>query len=261
VLPSTAYSAGRRAKNLEAYDLFVRGRVLVSQSAESNRAAPSHLEKAIELDPGFAEAHAWLAMSHHFAWAYWLDPTENHPVRALAAAQRAVALDPNDAQAHAIFGDVLIYDHKSEEGAAELAKALRINPNQADAWTFLGQLKAFEGRPTEGIDDVRKALRLNPHPPGWYYWILGLAQYAAAQFDDAVETLRHDATHRLGSQRILAASLAQLGCMEEARAEAEQFLAANPHFSIQHWARTQPFLHGADRQHFIDGYVKGGLPR
>ncbi len=84
--------------------------------------------------------------------------------------------------------------------------------------------------------------------------------YAAGQYEAAVETLRHDSTHRLGSQRILAASLAQLGRMKEAKAEAAQFLAAHPHFSIQHWGNTQPFQREADRQHFIDGYLKAGLP-
>ncbi|RWO61670.1 adenylate/guanylate cyclase domain-containing protein [Mesorhizobium sp.] len=261
VLPAAATSSTRRAASLEAYDLFVRGRVLVIQSPESNRAAPPLLERAIELDPGFADAHAWLAMSHHFAWAYWLDAPERHHSLALAAARRAVSLDPENAVAHAIFGDVLIYDGKPDEGAAELATALRVNPNHADAWAFLGQLQAFEGKAIEGIGHLRHAIRLNPHPPGWYYWLLGLAQYAAGQYADAVETLRHEATHRLGSQRILAASLARLGHMEEAREEARQFLASNQHFSIQHWASTQPFRHGADRQHFIDGYEDAGLPQ
>ncbi len=261
VLPAAVTSGTRRAANLEAYDLFVRGRVLVTQSPESNRTAPPLLERAIELDPGFADAYAWLAMSHHFAWAYWLDAPERHHSMALAAAQRAVLLDPENAVAHAVLGDVLIYDGKPDEGAAELATALRINPNHADAWVFLGQLKAFEGTPAEGIDYVRTALRLNPHPPGFYYWILGLAQYAAGQYEDAVETLRHEATYRLGSRRILAASLARLGRMQEARAEAGQFLASNPDFSIQHWASTQPFRHETDRQHFIDGYVEAGLPQ
>ncbi|WP_342635973.1 tetratricopeptide repeat protein [Rhizobium sullae] len=179
---------------------------------------------------------------------------------ALAAARRAVSLDPENAVAHAILGDVLIYDGKPDEGAAELAMALRINPNHADAWAFLGQLKAFEGEAFEGIGHLRHAIRLNPHPPGWYYWLLGLAQYTAGQYADAVETLRHEATHRLGSQRILAASLARLGHMEEAKEEAREFLALNPDFSIQHWASTQPFRHQADRQHFIDGYEDAGLP-
>lgn len=261
VLPAAVTSSTRRTASLEAYDLFVRGRMLVVQSPESNRAAPVLLERAIELDPGFADAHAWLAMSHHFAWAYWLDAPERHHSLALAAARRAVSLDPENAVAHAILGDVLIYDGKPDEGAAELATALRVNPNHADAWAFLGQLKAFEGKAIEGIGHLRHAIRLNPHPPGWYYWLLGLAQYAAGQYADAVETLRHEATHRLGSQRILAASLARLGHMEEATEEARQFLAANQDFSIQHWASTQPFRHEADRQHFIDGYEDAGLPQ
>ncbi|MER8375779.1 hypothetical protein [Mesorhizobium sp. M1406] len=131
------------------------------------------MEKAIELDSRFADAHAWLAMSHHFAWAYWLDAPERHHSLALAAALCAVSRDTENAVAHAILGDVLIYDGKPDEGAAELATALRINPNHADAWAFLGQLKAFEGKAVVGIGHLRHALRLNPHPPGWYYWLLG----------------------------------------------------------------------------------------
>jgi hypothetical protein len=64
----------------------------------------------------------------------------------------------------------------------------------------------------------------------------------------------------MGSQRILAASLAQLGRSEEAGLEAQQFLARNPHFSIRHWAVTQPFRNESDKQHFIEGYLKAGLP-
>lgn len=260
VLPTAATIGTRRAANLEAYDLFVRGRAMVTGSPESNRAAPQVLDQAIQLDPGFADAHAWLAMSHHFAWAYWLDPQDRHPWLALAAARRAVALDPDDAVAHAVLGDILIYARNHQEGASELATALRINPNHADAWTFLGQLSAFEGRPVEGVGHIQTALRLNPHPPGWYYWILGLAQYAAGSYDEAVTTLRHRSTHRLGSQRILAASLARLGRLDEAAAEARQFLRSYPEFSVRHWADTQPFRNESDLQLFVDGYIQAGLP-
>ncbi|WP_287308023.1 adenylate/guanylate cyclase domain-containing protein [Mesorhizobium sp.] len=152
VLPAAATSSTRRAASLEAYDLFVRGRVLVIQSPESNRAAPPLLERAIELDPGFADAHAWLAMSHHFAWAYWLDAPERHHSLALAAARRAVSLDPENAVAHAIFGDVLIYDGKPDEGAAELATALRVNPNHADAGHSWGNCRHSRERLSRASD-------------------------------------------------------------------------------------------------------------
>ena len=262
VLPSAHPVPRQRATNLQAYDLFVRGRVLVTRSVESNREARPLLRRAIELDPGFADAYAWLAMSHTWSWSYWGEGEEPHRALGLAAAQRAVSLDPENAGAHANLGYVLFHDCKPESGAAELTTALRIDPNHADAWSYLGVMKAVgEERAVEGIDDLRKAFRLNPHPPGWYYWHLGLVQYAARLYEDAVETLLHEATRRSGSQRILAASLAQLGRIEEAKVEAAQFLAAHPHFSTRDWADNQPFWRQADLQNFIDGYLKAGLPK
>jgi TolB-like protein/Tfp pilus assembly protein PilF len=259
-LPSPVIPSRRKATNLESYDLFVRGRALVLQSPESNRTARPLLEKAIELDPEFADAHAWLAMSHAFAWAYGGQAKEPHHSLALAAAQRAVALDPENADAHTILGDLLMYEGDLDKSETELAIALRINPNHANAWAFLGELKVSEGMLLEGVELALKAFRLNPHPPAWYYWLLGYTQYAARQYEDAVQTLRHEATHQSGSSRLLAASLAQLGRLDEAKEEARRFLALYPNYSIQHWASIVPFRREADRQHFIDGYAKAGLP-
>jgi len=172
-----------------------------------------------------------------------------------------VSLNPDNTGAHAILGYILAQEGRTDSGTMELMTALQMNPNHADAWAFLGATKAHEERAVEGIEDLRRAFRLNPHPPGWYYWHLGFVHYTAGQYEEAVETLRHEATHRSGSQRILAASLAQLGRMEEAKVEAAQFLAAQPHFSTQRWTDTQPFLREVDRKRFIDGYLKAGLPK
>ena len=76
----------------------------------------------------------------------------------------------------------------------------------------------------------------------------------------AVETLRRDETYRTSSRRFLAASLAQLGRLDEAQAEVELFLVANPHFSTRDWAATEPFRDDAMREHFVDGFRKAGLP-
>ncbi len=62
------------------------------------------------------------------------------------------------------------------------------------------------------------------------------------------------------SRRFLAASLAQLGRMEEARREAEYFMISNPHFTISFWAKTQPGRDQAMLAHFVEGYRKAGLP-
>ena len=102
---------------------------------------------------------------------------------------------------------MLAYDGLLADGIAEVEAALRLNPNHADAWAFMTDLMVLDGQPAKGIDCARHAMRLNPYPPAVYRWFLGLAQYAVGQYEDAVRTLRHEATHRQGSQRILAASL------------------------------------------------------
>ena len=63
------------------------------------------------------------------------------------------------------------------------------------------------------------------------------------------------------ARRTLAASLAYLGRVEEAHAEAEKFLKDNPSFSVSDWASRAPFLHEKDRQHAVESYIKAGLPR
>jgi hypothetical protein len=107
---------------------------------------------------------------------------------------------------------------------------------------------------------MEKGFRLNPFPGSDYYWLLGQAHYAARQYEAVVATLRKEVAYRLGSRRILAAALAQLGRLEEARREAELFLLSSPHFRISFWASTQPFRDEAMRAHFVDGYRKAGLP-
>ena len=260
VLPSGRPSRIQRPANLKAYDLFVRGRSQAMLSPESIRSGRPLLEKSIELDPSFAEAHAWLAMNHHFGWKFWGEAVEPHRSKSRTIAEQAVLLDPGSADAHWILGYIRAYDGELAEGEAEFDVGLRFNPNQADAWALFTDVKVLEGNALEAIDCSRNGFRLNPYPPEIYYACLGWAQYAAGQYEEAVKTLQQEATHRTGSQRILAASLAQLGRMEEARKEAQEFLAMVPDFTVRHWAATRPFRREADRQHFVEGYINAGLP-
>jgi adenylate cyclase len=258
-LPAVRLLPKRRATNVEAYDLFVRGRSLATRVREVDAARPL-LARAIELDPDFAEAYAWLAMSYYSGWIYGGEPKQEHRDLARSAAQQAVSLDPENADAHIILGYVRAYEGELAEGIAEFEMGLRINPNHAEGWALLADLRVFEGRAAEAIDCICNGFRLNPYPPGDYYWLLGWAQYGAGRYAEAVETLRHESAHAVGVHRILAAALAQLGRMTEAQEEAQKFLLEFPHFSAKQWGTTQPFRNDADRQHFITGYVKAGLP-
>lgn len=249
-----------RPTNLEAYDLCVRARKLIDESPQTAREAHLLLTRAVSLDPDYAEAHRWLAMNHWMGWVHWGEPVDPNRRIALELARKAVAIDPNDAGCRWVLGNLLAYERSFEESDAEFARAFELDPNEADAWATLSDIAVLAGRVEEGLEHIRKAFRLNPYPAGWYYLTLGEAQYAARDYEAAVETLRREETYRTSSRRFLAASLAQLGRLDEARAEVEMFLIGNPHFTTSHWVWTEPFRDDAMREHFIDGFRKAGLP-
>ncbi|MCA0013695.1 winged helix-turn-helix domain-containing tetratricopeptide repeat protein [Mesorhizobium sp. B292B1B] len=249
-----------RPKNLEAYDLCVRARKLIDDSPQTAREAHLMLTRAVALDPDYAEAYRWLAMNHWMGWVHWGEPVEPNRRLALDLARKAVTIDPNDAGCRWVLGNLLAYERDFAEADAEFARAFELDPNEADAWATLSDISVLAGRVEEGLEQIRKAFRLNPFPASWYYLTLGAAQYAARDYEAAVKTLRRDETYRTSSRRFLAASLAQLGRLDEARTEVELFLVGNPHFTTSHWVWTEPFRDAAMLDHFVDGFRKAGLP-
>lgn len=249
-----------RPKNMEAHDLCVRGRALHEQSPAAAREGFLMLQRAIQLDPAYAEAHAWLAQSHWIGWAHWGWSEAEHRPAAFEVAQKAVALDPTFAGCHWILGMIYAYERQWRKSEDEFATALKLDPNCADAWAELSDTTVLAGRIEEGLEHIRKAFRLNPYPASWYFLLLGQAQYAARDYAAAIDTLRREETYRYGSRRFLAAALAQAGRLDEAKYEAEMFMLSNPHFTIGHWVRTMPLRDDAVEAHFREGYRKAGLP-
>lgn len=249
-----------RPKHFEAYDLCVRARRLTEESPHTAREAYMLLQRAVELEPSYAEALGLLAYNRWLAWTHFGEPEDLNRRTATTFAQRAVSLDPNDAGCRYVLGTILAYERRWEESEAAFAKALELDPNHADTWAAMSDMSVLDGRVADGLAQIEKALRLNPHPPCWYLCHLGQAQYATRNYDGAKATLRRDETYRTNSRKFLAASLAQLDDLEEARREAELFLIAHPHFTINHWLSSQPLRDPSVGDHFVDGFRKAGLP-
>jgi len=249
--------------SLDAYGLNCRGLVLFWHYTPTDNAKARELyEKAIALDPNYAKAYVRLAWTHFFDWMNgWLPGKPKDSYRkALDLAYKAVALDPSDGNLHGALGYMLLYGRKFNEASAHFEEGLKANPSDADVLAYSSELYKMIGRPEEAVKLGKEAMRLNPYSPGFYFWLVGEAQYQTHDYEGAIETFKK--MEPMGEARsILAASLAQLGRMEEARAEAEKFLKENPNFSASYYGSTQPYLHDKDRQHIVEGLIKAGLPR
>ena len=258
--PFTKQAERYKSPSLEAFDLCMQGRQSWRISDELGVKAIPLFERAIELDPHYPEAYRWLAMSHNFSWI--LFGKNIHPARELAMqfAKKAVELDPLDSSSHYVLAVVLTYDRRWDEANAAYGVALSLNPNNADAWADISDLRAMEGNGKEAIVACEKAFQFNPNPSAYYYLLLGQAQFVAGEYENAIKTLRHEVTYRTESRRFLAAALAMVGLLDEARTEGRLFSASNPQFTISRWAEVQPYRDLKTRDRFVEAFRLAGLP-
>jgi tetratricopeptide (TPR) repeat protein len=139
--------------------------------------AIDHFERAIQRDSTFAGAWSGLADARMVLTTYGHDQSDSLPARVLADAERALALDPGLAEAHASLGqlhDWFLFDAPTAH--AELATAIERNPSYAAAHQWMGNLEGSRGRREEALDHIRRAAELDPFSSiiqlvlGWTYW-------------------------------------------------------------------------------------------
>lgn len=192
----TASESARLVKtatsNLEAYELYLRGRTLLLKRGRHVVEGIACLRRAVDLDPQFAAAWAGLADAHSVR-GYWgmAPPGETMP-KALAAARRAVRLDPTLAEAHGAHALALMLWERDYPGAdAAFRRCLELNPrcHQGRCWHALFNLQMLHGRLEEGVAEARAALAADPlsaYATAILAFTLGLAGRTA----EAVETAR-----------------------------------------------------------------------
>jgi len=176
---------------LRAWDFFHLGMKCVYRwTPEDNLEAQRLFRRAIELDPGLAQAYAWLSYASVLAMLYFdADPAEANLNEAVAIARKAVELDERDALAHFIYGRALLSCKAYQESLAELESAVALNPNLAVVYCGLADSLAYEGRFAEAIPYFEKAINLSPFDPQrWaFYSYRSLAHILAGEFDHALE--------------------------------------------------------------------------
>jgi TolB-like protein/DNA-binding winged helix-turn-helix (wHTH) protein/Flp pilus assembly protein TadD len=180
-----------RTVDPEAYEAYLKGRYYWNKrTADSMPKAALYFEQAITKDPGYGAAYSGLAdCNSGLAWHGFMSPEEVLP-KAYAAAQKAVEIDPQSAEAHASLA--LVLDHKWNWPAAEVEfkRALELNPQYANAHHWYGDYLSIQGRHDEALIEAKRALELDSLNLMIGTWV-GLRYYLARQYDVAVEQSRN----------------------------------------------------------------------
>jgi TolB-like protein len=262
-----------QAPNPDSMDLYFQGLACDNKGrTPDNVAQPrSFFDRALTADPGNVDALIGSARAdvNEGAFLFVTDP-----MAAFAAAEakltRALSVVPDHALGHLMLGYVEIFTRRAAEGIAECEHALALDRNLANARNLIGIGKIFIGRAEETEAHVAEALRLSPRDSVAYTWMsnagnaklhLGGYEQAVAWFRRAIEANRNSTAPYFN----LAAALAQLGQLDEARSAVKAGLALNPAYSISRaraaWtARSDDptFLAGAER--ILAGMRKAGVP-
>ncbi len=250
-------SRRKPTSDLAAYDYFLQGRESIERRGDPAVAALS-LRRAIELDPAFAQAHAWLSQLHLFTFLVGLRPESLN--EAIVLARKALSIDDADAWSHRAIGYAYMMGGQHELAGIHLDRAVALNPTDARITSVHALWLAFAGKGDEAARCLDADLRRDPFPPAWFWNFRGIALFQARRYEEAIEALSRLTKPQPWDYYFLAASYAHLGLINQARACGAEILQARPGFSLEQMEIVEPFQDPADLKRLLDGLRKAGVP-
>jgi adenylate cyclase len=252
----------RPPASLEAYDLVLRGRHLLSRltrTATSN--ARTAFERAVELDPNYAPAYVGLGRADlvavHLGWTP--DPAGTLR-RAEARARKAVAIDEFNPAAHVLLGRIHARLGEYDRAVETLRHALKLNPSDPETYAGLGDALLWSGEIDEARQMLEIATRLDPRLPSQELFNLGAAYFLLAQYDRAAQVFERAVAREDGNPFIhamLAAIYAKAGRREEAMREVAEVRRQNPLFDLDTFGTL--FRNPAHRDKIVAALQQAGM--
>src|SRR6266852_3321628 len=232
----------RTTDNLEAYDDVLRGaEYSLSFTKDGNAKARQMFEKAIALDPKYAQAYAGLGLNYFLGWILLLSPDPNALERAFQLAQQAIALDDSLSPAHSILAAIYVQKGQYDQAVTEAQRSIALNPNSPLGYVWLAEVMNNMARPTEALVAVEKAMRLDPRNRNRYLSEQGHAYTELGRYEEAIPAFKRDPafTNNLWDHVHLAQDYVQVGqedAAHAAAAEVERRVALNPNSPPGYWA-------------------------
>jgi TolB-like protein/Flp pilus assembly protein TadD len=223
----------RPTESLEAYDLYTRGRYIwnAGSTVAEMEEAMDLFRRAIEADPGYAPPYVGLADAYGTLWGgLGVVSGEEALPQMRAAAERALELDEELAEAHAVLGGVLNAELQYEEAEREYLRALELNPGSADVHLAYASFLTDVARYEEAVRQARRAVKLDPISIGTRVGLTARL-FFTRNYDDVIdEALRilELQPENAGGYYFLGAAYALQGRHEEAIAALQRSIELDP---------------------------------
>jgi TolB-like protein/DNA-binding winged helix-turn-helix (wHTH) protein/Flp pilus assembly protein TadD len=255
----------RPTASVAAYDHYLRGlEDHGSRTEAQNVSARGHFGRAIALDPGFARAYAGLALTHSRDAIDGWTATPAHSLELAAQlADKAARMDPLLPQVHFVTGQVDLFRRQHEKAIEAAQRAIGVDPNYADAYALLAWTLNYAGRPGKALSALQKAMRLNPRPPASYLEILGEIEFVQGRYGESASTFHRVLDINPGYTRARmwnAAALARADARDAAEWEVAELLVANPDAALTRLELAFPFKDPRALETLFDALRSAGLP-
>jgi adenylate cyclase len=258
----------KRPEIRSAYDYFLQAVDLIYRFEPDEFAqAGAMIRRAIALDDSYAAAYALAAEWHSLRVGQGWSPDPDADSReAIRLAEAAVARDAANALALALLGHHRSYLFRDYDVAVALFdRALEASPSNARVWGLSAPTYTYMGDPAAAFARAERALRLSPQDPMsfWYRTAICIAQYSMGDYEKAIETGRialAENSRYTTVPRTIAAALAALGRLQEARAEGRAMLALEPTFRAGAYIARHPYRDPSQRERLYHHLIAAGLP-
>jgi len=255
-------------ENLDAWESYQRGLWhMWKYDRDGNIQARNLLERATDLDPNFAPASAYGTYVHYSSVIMgWSEDPEQSLEAGMTLAKKALALDDKDPVAYFAAGRIHMMQGQHDDSIAALETAIELNPSFAQAYHGLGMALTLAGRLEEAKAALGQSERLSPRDPIlWASTVVHALACILSRDDEealrwARKTIQNPRSSGYWPHAALAAALAHLDQMDEARAAVAAALEAMPDLSLSYLAKTLPTKHPGGLDPYLDGLREAGLP-
>lgn len=257
-----AQLARKSTSNLEAYDLVLRGRDLLTRlNRTAHSQARTLFERAIALDPQYAGAYVGLGRIDLSAAALgWTADAEAALRRAEELARKAIALDEFNPAAHVLLGRAYARLEDYERAVEALKRAVALNPSEPDSYAGLGDALLWNGDVAGAIKSLETATAIDPRLSAEDLLSLAAAHFLAGQVADATAILERIITRKEGNPFIyamLAATYVESGRDQDSRSAAAEVRKLNPFFDASRFGSL--FKKAEHRDKLAAALKKAGL--